>query len=437
MKIKTLFLILFVLMVSTSLFGAQIIGDIPADKSKKILRDLNIMEGLLAETLNSVEAETVHFKFSVDAFYYKGIGVIFNAGSRSNSIRFSIGDIFGDIPFDINIEIPEIPEMPEMTEIHIFSEDDGAREGAEEEFERSRKRVRIEKSEVKRLKEEIEDQKQEIEEWKEDRKKEKAIIIQKQEASKKEFLEAIDELKKVAETFYLTTLSGIRNLENSDKIILNITLPEANFEDDKAVLKTINLSCNYSDMRDFRREKLNETSFKKKIKHGTKDNSKLQKDLQSFSEIMWNLAVEDPYWMFTSKVTYVYIEDQGVLYNFNAYMVEKTLKHIKALASDIWSDEKNDKSALAELEKEQKKRRASLIEDVLETSGTYINILKNLPENENIICLFEMSDSHYGLDDASLMIKMKKRDLLDFYKEKIDEKGLEKKAEILYTPVKK
>ncbi|MCK5520253.1 MAG: hypothetical protein KAI81_04005 [Candidatus Marinimicrobia bacterium] len=435
MKTRIISLIVTSIFFAGNLFAAQIVGNVSPEKSKKLLRDLNIMEEVLEEHFSETDENNVKFKFSVNAIYFDGIGVIINAGSYyGKSIQYQLQTIFEDLEF---------PELPEFPDIQVFIGDSSA-ESANYSYrynsrsrdsarEKERVRVKIDAKEVEKIKEEVKLQKEEFNKLKMTLEKDRKRIKFTREKNLEDIKLVREKLNHIAEEYYVTTLSGLRNLDNSDKVVLNIKLPLLSSMEEEA--QSINLSCKYSDIRDFRREKISEKDFRKKISENSDISAALQKDLGTFGDIMWNLAVEDPYWMFTSKVTHFYMKDLGAVYTFNAYMVEKTLKHIQALAEDILV--KKDKKAIAELSKEQTKRRESLINDVLETSGTYINLVKNLPKDDYIICLFEMNDSHYGLDDASLMIKMKKSDLVDFYKEKINSKELEKRTEVVYTPVKK
>ncbi len=404
------------LAASASLFPAQIAGDVPPEQAKKILRDLNIMEGILEDQLRDAKSGEISYKFSVDALYYKGIGVIFTVNNNMLGLPFDVEKIIESIP-----PIPAIPALPDINiSFHDDKEDNG-------------KSIRVENE---RMRQEMDMQRAKYDSLKKAFEKEKQVIRMKQQARTEDIQKAVDSWKKTVEDFFVRYLAGIRNIDQKDKIMIDLNLPKFSGDENSRPAESITFSCSYDDIRDFRREKMSEKDFRKTItSHMSRKNAALDGDIARFREILWQLAVDDPFWMFTSRVGDVYVDDVGVIYTFSTYMVGKSLQEFKALAKDIWfdGDENEYKKSMDELSKEEQKRRTNLTRTLLETSGSYIHMLQNLPDNQSLICLFDMSDSRYGLEDGSLMIKVKKSDLEDFYREKIDLDALVKKSDVNFS----
>gem|GEM_PF-3074746 len=443
---------LFLFISPAVLPAAQVIGVSDTDRAERLSRDLDIMESVLLRELK----ENDFSFFSVQTLYYGDMGVIFTLAPKGGFLSINGNDILNKL----DIEIPRIPELPKLPETFIFQNDDGHVRiyvDGEENDSLSAARMDSLKGELTRVRVELERSKKDLEKSREElsrrsrekEKAEKSFQYQVQygtssDAKNKDreiivhssYSDSFSPERKLAleallNRFYVNYLSGLRNLESRDKVLVYVQYPEENNKSNMLAY-----GCSAAELRDFRREKLSEETFLEKVHSYRSDLSpELLQDLNGFSSILWEWAVEDPNWMFMRERGSFYLPGSGYVYTFSTYMVGKALKSYKVMAKGLWMGEDNEetKADLNALRKEEEEKREGMLRSLLETAGIYARSLKALPDKESLIIIFEMSDSRYGLDDGILTVQVPKKTLMEFYREKIDLDQLVKKADVSYT----
>ena len=356
-------------------------------KIENIKEDIRIMESILEQLLESSRNYSFNGR-NIKGFYFDDYGLLFNVNMENNFNVFSLST-------GVNILNEKILEVEEKSK----SKDE------------NRKGVVVSPSRANLY---------------------KPFGLGIDEADFEEWEKRLD--KKV-KTFMTTYVDNGNFLRNNDKVSVVAFFGSRSSDSPRAKVYQVTKSV----IGDVLRDKISETDFEKRLTKQLISGDNNNENIDIMSNIIKSSleGKKKSQYLWGGNVQGIFLKELGVMFSFG----DRYFRDIFSDDFHIWTFPEGNVKAEVFIENSMKKKAESskkfrenlsnFEEDIIKVIGQYgAASLKFLPENQSVFVLFG-TKGYSDKDISNVMIRLRKSDLIDFSRDRLNLENLRKRAQIV------